>query len=229
MKKLILVLMLLVLSMYPLTARAKDSYNYSSANGLVARSNLACFTAEPNPINLNGLQIVSSAPIGGFERRLTPIDKNKYYTDGYNYVGIKGIVLSFTNETNSVAIVSWRDSVISVDGHSYGMPYIAGMPYREAGNPSATPNTIIPPKTVANISIYIPTISFFDGNWYHYPAFVQREETIKLSCYMNVTVNGNISYVSLETPPISLERQSVSIKHVEIQSNLPLISIPVQR
>lgn len=208
MKKPICLLIFAILILHSSISTAKSSYNYSSVNDVIAISKLVRFASAPAISNLNGLEITPLSPTGGFEKRLTPIDKNKYYTDGYTYVGVDGINIFFNNETDEVAIIHWRESIVSVNGKSYGMPYIAGMPYRDSGNPAATPNTIIPPRQTATITVYLPTISFFDGDWYHYPALIPIGGSVKFSCYINTTVNKKTSYISIETPPIFIDIQT---------------------
>jgi hypothetical protein len=41
-----------------------------------------------------------------------------------------------------------------------GIPFFDGMHYRDAGNPSATPDTLVPPGQIVEKSIYVSNVKF---------------------------------------------------------------------
>lgn len=191
----------LVFLLFPSTGFAKDISDIA---------NLVKFFSPPILQNVDGLNITPSLPIGEAEYMFTKLDSKLYYTNGVGYVGVIGVQIKFTNTTSSVALVSWKDSVLMIDDVSYGIPLIAGMPYREAGNPSATPNTVIPPKKTVYVNTYVPSPILHNGAWYQQPIKIPKKGFVTFSYYISVNINNKSSYVNVDIPKIYISEESLS-------------------
>lgn len=165
------------------------------------------FNKTPSSLNFNGLKLTPISPIVDRGRVIsTTLNKNIYYTDGHNFPGVNGVNIEFANDTSNVVIINWKDSVVSVNGQSYGMPCFANMNYRDVGNPSATPNTVIPPQQKIIVSPLISTVIYgSEGNRWLNPVPIPRSGQLVFSYYLNVTVNGQTSYITLVAPNIYLK------------------------
>lgn len=213
----ILALLLIILS----TTNGSAGTLLSANEGSVI-SEKAIFRSQPHLSNVDGLKIDIVSPI--IEDGITlDIELNKYYVySNYpakqvkRYLGLMGTVISFTNETQNVVIISWKDSIVSVDKKVYGIPYLENMPYRDAGNPSATPNTIIPPGNTATVRVWLPDIAYNELGefWQKYPIPIPRVGSVApLSYYLNITVRGKTSYITLETPEVYIPDTSSLVKN----------------
>lgn len=164
------------------------------------------FDKKPSSIDFNGLKLTPISPTVDRGRIVSDsLNKTTYYTDGHNFPGVNGVAIEFVNNTPNVVIISWKDSVVSVNGKGYGMPCFANMNYHDAGNPSATPNTVIPPQQKITVYPLVSTVSYgSEGSRWLNPVPIPRSGKLVFSYYLNVTVNGQTSYITLVAPNIYL-------------------------
>lgn len=135
---------ILIISIFflPTTIFAKEkSYSFSSIESCIKVASFAKFRLQPLPIVENGIkaEVLSPVSFAGRQSGGEPLNKDIFCTDGWNFSGIQGLSLAITNETDTMIVVSWKDSVIYVNDTNYGIPSFINMPYRDVGNPSATP------------------------------------------------------------------------------------------
>lgn len=124
-------------------------------------------------------------------------------------IGVQGIIVDLHNTTDKMMIIKWAESSLSL-GSFYGMPFLPGMKYQDAGNPSATPDTIIPPGGTVTQTLYISHVSFSDGNWVQGYAYVRADNSLKSAIYMKVLdPSGNSTYCSAESPSIIIPEKAL--------------------
>ena len=153
----------------------------------------------------------------GYGLTVTPISFNPGFTSnqsannpdmyGEPYIGvacINGLTLVLENTTNNVLVVSWKDSVISVDGQVYGIPFMSGMKYVDAGNPSATPNTVIPPGAKITIAANIPDVGLVSRRWQIHGAPLLKSKAREFSLYLAINSNGATNYLTVTAPGIKV-------------------------
>jgi hypothetical protein len=125
-------------------------------------------------------------------------------------LGVQGVYLKLTNPTNKVMIIKWSESSFSIGTFS-GTPFLSGMKYKDAGNPSATPDSIIPPQKALSTALFISQVSFEGGNWNQGYAYVRADKSLKASIYMKVLdPDGKATYNSVESPPIILPETALN-------------------
>jgi hypothetical protein len=122
---------------------------------------------------------------------------------GFQHVlGVQGVYLNLTNSTDKLMVVKWSESSLNLGSFS-GIPFLSGMKYKDAGNPSATPDTIIPANKTVSILLYISNITFNDGNWNQGYEYVRVDKSLKASIYMKVLApNGASTYAVAESSAI---------------------------
>ncbi len=114
---------------------------------------------------------------------------------------ITGYELSLLNNSDKPLIIKWSNSSISIAGKN-GLPFLSGMKYINAGNPSATPNTIIPPGEIIKLQVYLPAAQFNRG-WDIEGVPVPKEGTIDGFIVLCVLDDNNIEkYHTLYAWPI---------------------------
>lgn len=196
-KALFILLSLLMLSNIACAEKLSDSQ-------LAALKQRATFTETPAPVSLNGVNalIVAQQVVSGFNDGLK---ENDVYSSMFYYLGVIGMDIKFTNNNDYVAVINWKDSNVSVDGRNYGVPFLSGMKYRDAGNPAATPNTIIPPKGSVTVSALLPSVEF-KRMWLYKPAPLLRDKFIKLTYYISITTGGKQDYLTVTSPGIYIHQ-----------------------
>ncbi len=156
------------------------------------------------------LKIASAVPIThcGTGYGLKPADPNShmYYFRSagitrFNYAyGVEGLSLRMENLTDNVLVIHWNESVIQI-GNTSGMPFINGMKYIDAGKPSDTPNTIIPPKTFVNVDVYPAVHVKYDrGSWDITFEPIRDDGTTQATITMKVEEDGASKYYTYKTP-----------------------------
>ena len=166
---------------------------------------------EPSEQTLdNKLKVTAISPITDFTSRLgiKPSDPNcpVYYfrAQGLTHldyvIGVNGISLRMENLTDNVLVVHWNESVVQI-GNTSSMPFINGMKYIDAGKPSDTPNTVIPPKSFVNVDLYPATnVQYQLGEWKIMIAPLNTSGTTQASVTMKVEENNESKYYSYKTP-----------------------------
>ncbi|WP_419046953.1 hypothetical protein [Phascolarctobacterium faecium] len=160
------------------------------------------FISEPIPVSEFGLNITPLLPLTGFTSNQNANNPNMYGEPRIGVACITGVKFSIKNETPNVIVISWKDSVISVDGEILGIPFIPGMKYANAGNPSATPNTVLPPGAIINTATYISKVNFSGRHWQIDGVPLLKDRSRIFNIYIATTSNGATNYINITTPGI---------------------------
>ena len=210
---------LLIISASVFAKEKEPNFDFWHIKGHLAN---IVFDKAPLTFDFNGLKLTAISPIVDRGRIVSDsLDKTTYYTDGHNFPGVNGVSIEFTNDTQNAVILSWKDSVVSVNGQSYGMPCFANMNYRDVGNPSATPNTVIPPKQKVTVFPLVSTVIYGnEGSRWLNPVPIPRSGDLIFSYYINVIINGQNAYLTLVAPNIYLKLPGADRNAVkEMRSN----------
>ena len=135
-----------------------------------------------------------------------------YFKTGFegvpNILAVCGICLDIQNLTDDVCVIKWNESLLQLGTFS-GIPFLPGMKYVDAGNPSVTPSSIIPPHSTISINLYLSNPEFVSGNWKDGCSFVLVDNSLKGSIYMKTEFNGESKYYGFITPRIMLPQRYV--------------------
>lgn len=163
----------------------------------------------------NGITIKITEIIPGYiVENLGP----SYYTSVQGLLGIPytatvdGVKLSIKNPTDKVAVVKWSESAFSIGSFS-GIPFLNGMRYQDAGNPSATPDTLIPPGQTIEKNLFVSTVKFgsnlstMQKDWQVQGIPIRRDGTTKATVTMKLFIdNGQAQYYNLTSPAITINK-----------------------
>lgn len=153
----------------------------------------------------NGLKIVFIEPIPGFDVDLDVKEpRDEYILEGNGYFGVSGVKIQLTNTTNDVMVVKWNQSQFRID-YSKGLPFLNGMRYMDAGNPSAIRDTIIAPGETVLEELYSSNVHFDSGSWQTYVVHLAPSWTTNAGVYMKVEKNGSSNYVGKTSPNIIIK------------------------
>ncbi len=166
------------------------------------------FTGEAKSGSILGVSVTPVLPLGGYSYD-TPL-LNDYYIDGKVVISVRGIGVSITNNTDAVAVINWKDSSIDVDGQPYGVPFLDGMKYMNAGNPNATPNSVIPPHQTIEKLVFLPNVKMMSRHWNVEGAPLLRVKNRVINLYVSVTVRGTTDYAIVSTPGINMLLKGIS-------------------
>lgn len=107
---------------------------------------------------VDNLTICIVDPIGSTTKVSSAVTENSpYYGEGNYALATMGVNIEFENKGTEAAVISWKNSSISTNLKNYGIPFIEGMKYKDAGNPSATPDTIVAPTQKFVKKVFLPT------------------------------------------------------------------------
>lgn len=200
-KKIIVILMLLlgVCSV----GLAKDQFYHILDIAVSAK-----YTTEPLTVTANnGLSITPIAPIYGILWNSQLKNERIYYYNGA-IAAVNGNILKMTNNSTDAIIVKWNSSVISLNGFSMGMPFLAGMKYRDAGNPATTPDSIIPPGMSVSVNAFLSNVRLMHDSWVIDGAPLLRDAEIPFSYYIKtVTADGSAEYITVIVPGIKATKE----------------------
>ena len=128
------------------------------------------------------------------------------YTDGSNNyaAAVSGVLVTFTNNTDNLLIIKFNQSNISL-GSLSAVPFIDGMKYKDAGNPSATPDAIIPPHTSIQKQIYADYFQFTNGSWIVNGTPVLRDNSLSAKLYLKIEKEDSTSsYLTIQSPNMGI-------------------------
>lgn len=201
-KILTLICLLIAFATGPVAAAATEGpIDYTSAISFLG----------PAEVKLeNGLVI-------NFRRPLLSTQSGKkdspYYTNStaglfgkmYSTLMLNGANVTFKNTTKQVMVIRWRESSLSF-GNFSGIPFLDGMQYREAGNPSSTPDSVIAPGQTVSRELYVSSVNFYsgpNGGWSMNGSFIPRDNSLMITLVLKVLdANEQSKYFSVVSPPI---------------------------
>jgi len=130
--------------------------------------------------------------------------------------GIEAVTISIHNATDKVAIIKWGESNLTI-GNFSGIPFLDGMKFKDAGNPSATPDTLIPPgqtiRKTLNISSvrYGTTQTSSDDDWHINTEPIRKDRTTTATVTMKMLIGNNPTpnYYSVTSPAIVIDESQL--------------------
>ena len=166
------------------------------------------FTSAPEHINADGMDICVINPIGSTTSVWSDItEKSALCGEKTTALSAIGLYVNVDNKGSAPAVISWKNSSLSLvykgSSKNYGIPFLDGMKYKDAGNPSATPDSVIAPGQKTTIRVYIPDVSFYGSGWIHRGKAVEYGTDFNMILVMSV--NGK--YVTITTPGINYVEQ----------------------
>lgn len=120
------------------------------------------------------------------------------------YIPVNGVEVELSNHSDQPYIINWAGSSMSCGSFS-GMPFLDGMSGRNAGNPAATPDTVIPPGTTVTKILYLSRVSFYDRSWYVNGELIPTDNSLNIRLYLKVADSNNMyRYYAANSPHIGL-------------------------
>jgi len=196
-----------------------DAYANDKLDKLI--SQMGFLSAPQEVLAENGIIVRLQSPILG---RLMKVksEEERCYTIRMGLLNVphtatlNGLVVLIKNPTNRVFVVKWSESAISIGGFS-GIPFLAGMKYVNAGNPSATPDTLVAPGQSISKQVYVSRLEYddlmarFGNGWVVVGEPVYKDNTSNAVLTLKVVDdNGKMQYINLNSPPIGIVKQSNS-------------------
>ncbi len=154
---------------------------------------------EPKVVDNLTIRVVD--PIGSTTKVSSVVNENSpYYGEGNFALATMGLNIEFENKGTEAAVISWKNSSISTNLKNYGIPFIEGMKYKDAGNPSATPDTIVAPTQKFVKKVFLPT-TVYTGSMFGWavkgtPILCGKD----FNMILVISVNGKL--VTFVTPKI---------------------------
>ncbi|MEN6565878.1 MAG: hypothetical protein ABFC57_06220 [Veillonellales bacterium] len=192
-----IVFLLLVLTMSSSAAFAKSDVEKArdAANKVV----FLAAVGDPQQFD-NGLVVTFKAPASG-QRVQEPVAG--YYHFDWWFPTIDGVSCKFKNTSDQVLVIKWSESAISTGSFS-GVPFLDGMRYTDAGNPSATPDTLIPPGNSVQKDIFLPRTEF-KSYWRVIGEPIPINGSVQLNLAIKVVDSkGAYQYLNLQVPPAGI-------------------------
>lgn len=118
-------------------------------------------------------------------------------------ITVEGVNIRISNPSSKVAIVKWSESALTIGSFS-GMPFIGGMKYRDAGNPSATPDLIVAPGQTITKDLYVSRVHF-DKDWSIDGEPLRKDNTTTATLVLKVLNDkGGFAYYTIVSPQIGI-------------------------
>lgn len=144
---------------------------------------------------------------------LSAVNDNPAYKDTYyfitakgplgqlsSYIGLSGLSITLTNNTDSIKMINWNSSTLQIGDKSF-VPLIDGVKFKDAGNPSVLPNTILPPGRRVSLQVYASNVSFRGGTWHLGGTFIPTENNLNTILYLKISNDDNSSKIYTITAP----------------------------
>lgn len=132
--------------------------------------------------------------------------KGKFLWDVYPLeISLHGVTINITNNSNEMKIIKWSESTIEL-GYYNGLPFLDNMQYKDAGNPTKTLDTIVPPGKTISRDIYIAKTSYNkEYGWSIIGTLIPKSNTLTANLYMKIVdENGIGKYYTANSPHIGL-------------------------
>ena len=130
-------------------------------------------------------------------------------------LGVKGIKVRLENLTKHEMKIHWNESIVQV-GKFGSMPFIKGMSFNDAANPSKVPDTILPPNSSSEIELYpsanVKRVYRVMGNQIE-P--ISNDGTTRIIVNMKVEDNGAKSSYFYVTPCIDFPADFIAAHKAE--------------
>ena len=172
----------------------------------------------------NRLEVVCSwDDIQTANHQLTNVDEEDipqnvfWYRNSANkkpYVlGVEGIVLQLRNLGREPITIEWSESRFQL-GSYFGLPFMNGMKFIDAGNPEKIPQTVIQPEEVVKVHLWRGD-PYIDFDWTNGYAKVKVDGSLRALVSMKVIEAGKVFYYTFKTPLIVLPKYAYTSFIVE--------------
>jgi len=160
----------------------------------------------------NGIVINFNTPSiwWGGETRATPnyySQKSTAWINGGLYaIKCGGTGLKITNTSSQIYIIKWAESSISI-GRSNGIPFLDGVKWKDAGNPSATPESIIPPGGSIDKTVFLPSVAFdsYRATWSITGEPIPKDNSLRVVLCLKISDGNGVSkYYTAQSPTLGL-------------------------
>jgi len=198
----LIILMLLAFSSVGFAGRG-NILSDKDFTDIESKVNFLILDAKVVPLD-NGITITFESPIALSNIGRT-YDSELYYTASYGAIAIHGVAMSIKNNSEQIKVIKWGESSISTGNYS-GTPFLDGMKYKDAGNPSSTPDTLITPGQTITKTVYLPLVKFIPGaGWDNSGELLPRNGSVTFTFALKIqNADSTSQYVSLRTPPIGI-------------------------
>lgn len=148
----------------------------------------------------NGAIVSFTEPIGDIDVMEYPSHSLSIWSGAYGYYAVIGVGIKIHNTSNNTMVIKWNQSSFRI-GSSKGLPFLEGMKYINAGNPSAIPDTILAPGEARVIYLYSSDVKF-DKEWKPYYAHLSDKWDTNSGVYLKIECNGVSNYYAATSPNI---------------------------
>lgn len=119
-------------------------------------------------------------------------------------IELSGINVVFRNSSNDLKIIKWAESNIAVGSFSC-LPFLEGVKWANAGNPSALPDTILAPGQSMYKVIYLSRVMLAGHEWQIIGEQIPKDNSQRISLYLKIAdSNGTAKYYTVKTPTIGI-------------------------
>ena len=181
----------------------KDDYEWASKNYIVSNYDRFYYSKSGIKVEWLGACLDPYFDHG--------IPKEKVYGDKKRAVALTGFTVEITNPTDELVFIEWKNSAVTLDGDSIGVPFLNGIKYKDAGNPNALTNDVIAPHSSIKKGMYLPRVHIRKGDveyssrWVHDGAILFKGVFRKLDYYICISkTDGTKEVLHINTPGIML-------------------------
>lgn len=204
MKKIIIALCLLML-FFNTPVIAEENINQMMANTHFS-TELESDNILNNTIGLKFISVLTNYT--GFA-----LNESYYYSE-HKFLGlhlkywvtIEGIKIAIKNSTDKVLVIKCGESNLSIGSFS-GIPFLDGMKYKDAGNPSVTPDILVPPNQTVEKNFYISNVYFAGSTWAINGVPIKKDGSTKATLTLKLILGNdqNTQYYSVTSPSIVIK------------------------
>lgn len=170
---------------------------------------LSFLSSDGNDVTLdNGLNLLFTSPTPGFT--INESVNDNYYVFGssgsrfFSTLTTQGVSITFKNTTNHILIIKWSESAFGA-GDNSSVPFISGVKYKDAGNPSALPDLILTPGQKISKDIYLSNVEYKYDNWDVVGIPIPKDGSVTFVLTLKILDNnGNANYFSVNSPSIGI-------------------------
>ena len=132
-----------------------------------------------------------------------------FLTKYRNFVIAVGMSITVTNNTDDALLINFGKSVFTLGNIYSGIPFTGGVRVKDAGNPAATPDAVIPPKQKKSI-------------WLINPQSNTVTHQFPVGEYLSSTTSPIVSFYMCTTSP-----SGATVYHMLTSSPVILNSVPM--
>ena len=151
----------------------------------------------------NGAIVSFTEPIGDIDFMVHTNHSSNIWSGQWGYYAVVGVGVKIQNTSNNVMVIKWNQSSFRI-GMSKGLPFLGGMKYMNAGNPSAIPDTVLAPGEIRVVYVYSSEVKF-EKKWKPYYAYLSDKWETNSGVYLKIECNGESDYYAVTSPNIGFK------------------------